>query len=226
MFEQIADQIQRLIVSESLRPGDRLPSERHLAERLSVSRSVIREAVGALKARGLVEARPGNGTYIQRPSSADASAYLGPLLSLQQLKDRYRDLTEVRWTLEVEIAGLAAERAESKDIAELEIAFAGIETDAEDVDQFLRYDFAFHSALGAATHNEVYRVFIMLIIELLSEFRLKACRQDFGGVLVGTSAHYALILEHIKNHDPVEARAAVRDYLHYNKALEASRLPP
>ena len=224
MFEQIADQIQRLIISESLRPGDRLPSERRLAERLSVSRSVIREAIGALKARGLLEARPGSGTYIQRPSSVDGSAYLGLLLSVQQLKDRYRHLTEVRWALEVEIASLAAERAEPNDIADLEAALSGIKTDAHDVDQFISYDLAFHSALAAATHNEVYRVFMMLIVELLSEFRLKACHQDFCGTLMDTSTHYALIVRHIKNHNPVETRTAVREYLHYNQGLEESVL--
>jgi GntR family transcriptional repressor for pyruvate dehydrogenase complex len=143
---------------------------------------------------------------------------------MHQLKDRYRNLTEVRWTLEVEIASLAAERAEPNDIADLEAALSGIKTNAHDVDQFISYDLAFHSALAAAAHNEVYRVFMMLIVELLSEFRLKACHQDFCGTLMDTSTHYALIVRHIKNHDPVETRTAVREYLHYNQGLEESVL--
>jgi DNA-binding FadR family transcriptional regulator len=65
LFEQVADKIQSLIVDESLHPGDKLPSERDLAESLGVSRTVIREAVRVLSVRGLLTVKAGSGTYIQ-----------------------------------------------------------------------------------------------------------------------------------------------------------------
>lgn len=213
LSEQLADQIQQLIASQSLHPGDRLPSERQLAERLGVSRSVIREAMGVLKARGLLEARPGDGTYIQSPTSTEASAHLGLLLSSQQVSDRCRDLNEVRGTLEVEMAALAAERAGPGDIAAMEAALAEMERDTQDVDQFTRCDMAFHSALSAATHNEVFRVLTTLIDDLWLEFRLAACRHDFRGALEGALSHYPLILECIKTQDPAGARSRMQAHL-------------
>lgn len=219
LSRQIVERLQKLIASESLRPGDRLPSERHLAEQLGVSRSVIREAMGVLKACGLLEARPGNGTYIQSPTSGDVSAFLGPLLSLQQLSDRYQDLNEVRRTLLVEIAGLAAERAEPEDIAVMETALAKIERHAQDVNQFPRYELAFQLALGAATHNEVYRVLVVLMTNLLLEFHLAACRCNPRDVLESVLYHHPLILACIKAQDPAGARRLMRKYLRRTEYL-------
>jgi DNA-binding FadR family transcriptional regulator len=169
--------------------------------------------MGVLKACGLLEARPGSGTYIQSPTSGDVSAFLGPLLSLQQLSDRYQDLNEVRRTLLVEIAGLAAERAEPKDIAVMEAALVKIKRHAQDVNQFTHYEIAFQSALGAATHNEVYRVFVILITNLLLKFHLAACRCNPRDVLESILYHHPLILECIKAQDPVGARRMMRQHL-------------
>jgi len=210
---QIVERLQKLIASESLCPGDRLPSERQLAEQLGVSRSVIREAMGVLKARGILEARPGNGTYIRKPTVGDGLAFLGSLLSLQQLSDRYEDLKEVRRTMVVEIAGLAAERAEPEDIADIEVALAKIERHAQDVNQLTRDELAFHSALGAATHNEVYEVLVLLITNLLFEFHLTACRCNPRDVLESALHHHPLILECIKAKDPVGARRIMKRHL-------------
>ena len=65
LYQQVADRIQQLIAEDALRPGDKLPGERELAERMGVSRTVVREAIRALSVRGLVKVKPGCGTYVQ-----------------------------------------------------------------------------------------------------------------------------------------------------------------
>lgn len=224
LHEQVADRIQGLIIDESLRPGDKLPSERDLAERLDVSRTVIREAIRVLSVRGLAKVKPGSGTYIQELSPNDAAAPIGLFLDLRQAPDRYNNLHEVRRTLEVEMAGLAAERATDEDIAALEAAVKGITAHAEDAEQFSHYDLAFHSALAAATHNDLYSVLLAPITDLLLEFRLTAYHHDAQGSIEGAITYHCRILSRIKARDAQGARQAMRDHLDQGQTLmEAAR---
>lgn len=216
LYEQVADQIQEMIVIESLRPGDRLPSERLLAERLGVSRTVIREAVRVLSERCLVAVKPGSGTYVQELSPSAAGASIGLYLRTRQSSNQYQDLNEVRRTLEVEIAGLAADRATDEDIGALDTAIEGLTKFAEDEEHFTRYDLDFHSALATATHNELYSVLMAPITELLLEFRLTAYRVDKQGAIEGALTFHQEILDRIKAGDPKGARQAMR--LHLDQA--------
>jgi len=224
LHEQVAEQIQRLIIEEALRPGDKLPSERDLAERLGVSRTVIREAIRVLNVRGLVKVKPGSGTYIQELSPNDVAAPIELFLKLRQLSDRYKDLHEIRRTLEIEMAGLAAERATEEDIAAMEAAIEEMAAHIEDVDQFTRYDLAFHSALASATHNQLFNVLLTPITDLLLEFRLAAYQYDPLGAIEGGLTHHRQILNRIKERDVEGARQAMRDHLRQAWSLmEAAR---
>jgi GntR family transcriptional repressor for pyruvate dehydrogenase complex len=224
LHEQVADRIQGLVIDESLRPGDRLPGERDLAERVGVSRTVVREAIHLLRVRGLVEVRPGSGTYIRELSLNDAAAPIGLLLKLRQVSDRYADLHEIRGTLEVDIASLAAERATDEDIAALEAAIEGMAAHPKDADQFTRYDLAFHEALAAATQNDLYSVLLTPITDLLLEFRLAAYGHDAQGSIEGALTYHGQILNRIKARDPKGARQAMRDHLRQARSLmEAAR---
>jgi GntR family transcriptional repressor for pyruvate dehydrogenase complex len=113
LANRVAHEIEELIVGGKLPPGQRMLSERELGERFGVSRTVIREAVRALAAKGLLEVRTGDGTYVQSFSSTNAAEALSRLLRLSGARDlgSVRSVYEVRRPLEVAIAGLAAERA-------------------------------------------------------------------------------------------------------------------
>lgn len=156
LYKQVADQIQQLIVAESLKPGDKLPSERELAERLGLSRTVVREAIHTLSIRGLVHVKPGCGAYVRELRPEDAAASMELLLKLRQTPRWIENLYEVRRMIEVEIAGLAAERATADDLRALEEAVAGMEAHAGDAERFTECDLAFHAALAAATQNELF----------------------------------------------------------------------
>ena len=109
LYEQIVNQIEQRIESGDLKVGDQLPSERELAEQFTVSRTAVREAVKALRQKGLLEIRPGRGTLITNGTSDTVRNSLGMLMKIGVTKG-LGDLVEVREILEPEIAALAATR--------------------------------------------------------------------------------------------------------------------
>jgi GntR family transcriptional repressor for pyruvate dehydrogenase complex len=219
LYEQVADQIEERIISEALRPGDRLPSERSLAESLGVSRPVIREAITVLISRGLVEVRPGSGSYIKEMSSESASKPIERYLRVKDKLGSFSDLHDIRRALEVDIAGLAAERATDEDIQKLEAAFADQQKWAHDPQRFTKADFDFHTALAAATQNELYGILLAPITDLMLEFRLVAYDTDPQASIEGALIHHHHLIETIKNRDPEKARAAMLAHLKQAETL-------
>lgn len=114
LYQDVVGQIHDLIRDGTLKPGDRLPPERELAEQFEVSRSSIREAMRALELQGLVASRPGSGTFVSTDSLESLVAIIASSLGGAR---EYLDYTfEVRRLLEPQIAALAAERATEADI--------------------------------------------------------------------------------------------------------------
>lgn len=219
LYEQIAERIVELIVSAALHPGDKLPGERELAEQLGVSRPVIRDATRILSVRGLVEVRPGSGTYIQELDPRQATAPIELYLRLRRAHNTFNQIYEIRHTLEVEIAGLAAERATEEDLAALEAAIDGMAANSEDSQLFTHYDLAFHSALGNATHNDLYNVLLTPITDLLLDYRLAAFYYDPEETIhTGLTGHRE-ILDAVRSRDPRGARQAMLHHLKKAKGL-------
>src|SRR6266568_6981324 len=116
VFEQVAVQIEERILNGELRAGDRLPTERELAEQFHVSRTAVREALKTLAQKGLVDMRPGRGTLVIDGTTGALGDSLGLVMRLELGAVGGSDkLIEVREILEVQIAGLAAERATETD---------------------------------------------------------------------------------------------------------------
>jgi DNA-binding FadR family transcriptional regulator len=145
------------IVGGELRPGDPLPPEDDLTANLAVSRTVLREAVRVLAAKGLVEARPKTGTRV-RPRSEwnvvdpDVLSWRAETSNDRRL---YEEMTEVRLGIEPVAAGLAAERSTKDEIAAIAEAFAGMEEGVDDQAAYLAADLRFHEGILAACHNEL-----------------------------------------------------------------------
>src|SRR6202166_963570 len=116
LFEQIVQQVEDSILKGQLKPGDQLPAERELAQRFGLSRTAVREAVKALREKGLVEAYSGRGTFVTDGTSQAIRQSLDLMMKIGQ-PEGSTQLAEVRAILEPEIAGLAATRAEEQDIA-------------------------------------------------------------------------------------------------------------
>lgn len=121
---QVADHLARLIADGLLSPGDKLPGETVLARRLGVSRPTLREALGVLSTRGLVEVRPRSGTYVCSIIPSDVVKAIDDLLAVDPRK--LWELLEVRRVVDVAAAAMAAERRSDRDLEELEQIAASV----------------------------------------------------------------------------------------------------
>lgn len=215
LYEQVADQILELISCESLRPGDKLPGERDLAEKLDVSRTVVREAIRSLHDRGVVKVKAGCGTYVQALSPSDAVSSLHLMLKLRQNHDSMDDLYEIRRMIEVEIAGIAAQRATPEDLAALDATIEGMAASTGDLAEVTRHDMAFHSRLASATHNELFCVLLNPISNLWLDAimtSLQAPRAAEDGL-----RYHQSILARVSEGDSSGARQAMRDHIDHSQ---------
>lgn len=214
--EEAAEQIRSLIIDGQMKPGDRLPSERELGARLSVSRASVREALRSLEIKGLLEVRPGEGIFV---CEAPVEASLDPLASALFSRKNLLELLEVRQVLEPPIAALAAQRAQPADIQEIERALEEMERRLE----LRRYDdavkaiIAFHRAVTKATGNRFLQRLMNTIAGLLSESMKETLR--LPGRPARSLDGHRQILAAIKAGDAAAAEAAM--LRHINGVEEA-----
>ena len=210
LTDRVTQQIEDLIVIGHLRPGNRLPPERELAHRFGVSRTVVREAVRALVAKGLLEVRSGSGTIVCSPTAQTLAQTMSLFLRVGQRDLDYRKILEVRRLLEVEIAGLAAERRTEEDLEVMKAILQEAESGG-DRDRFVRTDMAFHSALARATYNELFSVLLDSIADVMITMRQMAF--DIPDAFTRALRYHRAIFEQVKRGDPEGARQAMREHL-------------
>jgi GntR family transcriptional repressor for pyruvate dehydrogenase complex len=169
LSNQIVLQLCDLIREGRLRPSDRLPAERQLADQLQVSRTSVREALRTMEMAGLIESHHGGGTYVRNAIAWDAVSPLA--LLLQTTSDSIGDLWEVRLIVEPEIAARAALRATDEDLGALAAILERQELALDHVDVSFNVDRDFHSALAKVSHNAVAVRVVELIGSLLASGR-------------------------------------------------------
>jgi GntR family transcriptional regulator, transcriptional repressor for pyruvate dehydrogenase complex len=212
VFERVAVQIEQRILAGELHSGDRLPTERELAEQFQVSRTAVREALKILSQKGLVDMRPGRGTMVIDGADEALRHSLGLVMRLKLGEVGGSNmLVEVREMLEVEIAGLAAARATDTEVAALRAAVQVMDASLDDADAFIAADNQFHEALACATQNPLILALINSIVSLLSEQRKQVFDTE-GGPQRG-QVHHKNILDCVIRHDVESARIAMRAHL-------------
>ncbi len=220
LYEQIVEQIESRILAGDLKVGDQLPPERELAEQFAVSRTAVREAIKALREKGLVEIRLGRGTFVVQGGSGIVRHSLGLLMKNDPARGSL-NLVEVREILEPEIAALAATRITDEYISAMQKAVETMDHALDNVEVFVEADLDFHLALAEATQNPIIPALIDSIIELLREQRKRIALTE-GGLHRG-QYHHKRILEAVMQHDPQAARKAMQDHLRQiRKDSEAS----
>ena len=208
LYEQIVDQIERRIAAGDLKVGDQLPAERELAEQFVVSRTAVREAIKALREKGLVEIRLGRGTFVASGTTGVVRHSLGLLLKNE---NGFANLVEVREILEPEIAALAATRVLDEHINAMAEAVDVMETALDNADVFVEADLDFHLALAEATQNPIIPALMDSIIDLLREQRKRTGSVESG--LARGQHHHKKILEAVIQRDSRAARQAMQDHL-------------
>jgi GntR family transcriptional repressor for pyruvate dehydrogenase complex len=166
LTELLIDEIRVLIEADSLKPGDRMPTEQELMRIFKVSRTSVREALSVLRQEGVVEIIQGKGTFLKK--------HYTPLPDVADPSSRgFAHFTEARKMLETTLAGLAAERAADEDFQKMEAAIgrlerADLETDPEGV---IQADLEFHYSLAESTGNPVLLHFLQEVDSRLQKGR-------------------------------------------------------
>lgn len=208
LADRVAAQLLEVIGRAGLKPGDPLPSERELGDRFNVSRTVVREAVRALIAQGVVEARPGARARVAAVHPSFPARSLALYMRSNDVVD-YDKVHEIRALLETAAAGLAAERACNGDLVALAETCERMEA-ATDLEEAAAYDVDFHRLIAAATGNELFPILHDAIGEALIEVRRGNLRH--GGRDEARRSHRA-ILAMIEKRDPAAAEQAMHRHL-------------
>jgi len=208
VYEEVAKQLERFIL-EKLKAGDRLPSERELAEMLQVSRSSIRDAIRGLELMGLVEPRQGAGTIV-RGRSAEPS--VSPISNaLKRRRELVSELLDFRKMLEPPIASRAAAHATPEEVAEMEQILQRQEEKLLLGEIAIAEDAEFHYSIALASGNSVVLKVIDILMDLLRDTRERSLqvldRQE------KSLAGHRRILSAIKRRDAEAAKSAMRRHI-------------
>ncbi|WDR01957.1 FadR/GntR family transcriptional regulator [Devosia algicola] len=211
LYEQVAAQIKKQIVSGAYLPGSKLPTERQIAHTYGVSRNVVREAIRALGNDGLVEVRQGSGTYLTNGTSKALGDSFSLALALGGAAGNLGDLIEIRSFVEPPIAGLAAANATPDDIVALRHELTIMGASFDDVDAFIAADHRFHLGIARATGNSLIAVILEPIVDVLFEQRSQLFYVD-RSPSAAQNYHHELV-EHIANGDVDAAISAMSRHM-------------
>jgi DNA-binding FadR family transcriptional regulator len=211
---EIAERIANEIATARLAPGAKLPTEQEMVAAMGVSRTVVREAVAALRARGLVVTRQGAGAFV----AADAGRQPFELTfdGLPSIAD-VLEVMELRASVEVEAAGLAAERGSAEAQQRVKTALAAIDEALARGETAIEEDFAFHRAIAVATGNPLFAHFLEYLGRFIiprQSIRVAAHRPEGQRAYLETfQREHAAIAAAIAARDGVSAREAMRGHL-------------
>jgi GntR family transcriptional repressor for pyruvate dehydrogenase complex len=205
----VAKRLLELFTEESISPGTRLPPERQLAASLAVGRSAVREALAALEILGVVDVRPGSGTYLR----GNASELLPQTLSWGMMLSRTRtaELVEVRGALETYAARLATERMSDESIDAMRAHVDEMRASSADLARFVEADLQFHLELARSTDNTVLLDLLQSIRSLLRVWSDRAVQDDAHAQQA--IEEHAAVYEAIAARDPDAAAAAMAAHM-------------
>ncbi len=208
LHHQVIQELGRLIVSGELAPGESLPRAEILAERMSVSRAALREAMKVLSAKGLIESRQKTGTRVREKIhwnqlDADVLAWRCASMPTESFVDK---LVEMREIIEPAAAVTAARRRTDEQLAAIEIAYEAMAA-AEDLDAWTAADMAFHEAVLQGTNNELLTSLFSVIATALGNYLVLSARNsaNFKNAL----PQHLKVYEAIRRRQPEVARQAM-----------------
>lgn len=214
LYKKIIESLMAYIEDNDMQPGERLPSERALAELLDVSRTTVKEAVSVLEANGIVHIRQGVGIFLAASNSEQFQREISEILINQ--KGRFQEMIELRQAIEGDAAYYAAERITAKQKLQLSKTYhelvhaesAGRTTIAEDLN--------FHLAISEASNNNLLHEVMKLISSRMEVFLIQNRSKSVEGTeqIVNVTSEHSRIYESIVNGEPELAKQAMWDHLH------------
>ena len=215
--DKIIRQIRELITSGQLNPGDRLPPERKLADRLGVGRTNVRDAIKKLEFYGILKTLPQSGTIVAGIGITALEGLITDVLKLEN--SDFHALVETRVMLEIESAKLAAERRTEEDIKNIRTALKAFELQVGAGKQGVEEDLLFHLQIAEASKNSVLKSLMLIIIpDIIREFKqLEICKD---GRYYKALEDHKVIFDHIINQEPEKVAEAMK--VHLSEVLKHS----
>ncbi|MDQ7784980.1 MAG: FadR/GntR family transcriptional regulator [Desulfomonilaceae bacterium] len=213
--EKVAKQIRKAISDGVFRMGDRLPSERELAEQMAVSRPSVREAIQMLELRGMLETIHGGGSVVRNIAEQDIQKPIEAFL--KEDRQRVLELTEVRAAMEAWAARQAAISRTDEEMERILGYLIEMEQDFEVGRIRPEVDFKFHTEIAAATHNTIF-VHLMDSIYHLLNYSVKIHREEVFATRKGQETilnHHRKIYQAIRDKDPDAGESAMNEHLHF-----------
>lgn len=208
--DKIIRQIRALITAGQLKPGDKLPPERKLAEKFGVGRSVVRDAIRKLEFYGIVKTQPQSGTLIAGMGIVALEGLITDVLNIEETD--LQSLVETRVLLEVNAAGRAAERRTTQDIVNLTNALNAYEKKVALGESAVEEDLLFHIKIAEASGNKVLKTLMLIITpDIVKKFnQYNVCAIDGKEKTVQDHRN---ILNFIIDQQPKSAEQAMKDHL-------------
>ena len=218
LYERLVDKILGLISSGAWKPGFRLPPERELSEAFGVSRTVVREAVKALEARGVLESIAGSGVSVRLADFNMVSQSLQTYMQLSNRVDFEIRLNEVRRVLEVEMVALAASRITPEQLTELHQICKQMREGQNTAKQMAELDFRLHVTLAEATQNDLFKVLLAPLIHQLRD-QIILTWEDFLRPVEEVFDQHEAIVSAVQSGDADAARQAMTKHLMFSRQV-------
>jgi len=218
LYERVVEKVMELISSGAWKPGYRLPPERELSEAFGVSRTVVREAVKALEARGVLESTTGSGVSVRLADFNMVSRSLQTYMQLSNQVDFEIRLNEVRRVLEVEMVALAAGRITPEQRARLHEIFQQMRVSGNTAKQMAELDFRLHVTLAEATQNELFKVLLAPLINQLRD-QIILTWEDFPRPVNLVFDQHEAIVAAVESGDAEAARQAMIKHLAFSREV-------
>jgi len=215
---RVVEYVLKMIEAGRLRPGDRLPPERDLADQVGVSRASLRSGIRSLQAMGVMHARQGSGTYIV---AGPPRLGEGPLRFLAALHGFTHDqIFEARSVLEVGATYLAAANSTPEQMAAMAAEVAGMFASIDNPKEYLLHDVQFHRAVAAASQNPVLATLVDTLAQLVWETRRETVVQSTN--LKESAEMHRRIYRAIRARDVERARREMAEHLEKARKAQAS----
>lgn len=216
LYEQLVEQLLAYVETAGLGPGDLLPAERELADRMGVSRATLAQALVALEVLGVIEVKHGTGAMlVYRPNVASV------ILSLREHTHRLPEIVEARSTLEVKLAELAAQRRTDADLQAIDAALKQMAEEIDAGERGAGGDAKFHHAVTGAAHSPVLAQLMTVIAGMVAETRKESLGQP--GRPKRSLASHRKIAAAIRAQDAARAQAAMQAHIDLVSDVELLR---
>jgi DNA-binding FadR family transcriptional regulator len=220
-FESVCNTIRQRVADGELKPGDKLPAERELAEQLGVSRNGVREALRSLEMSGVLEFRRGvlGGAFIREVSSSGVQASISDMLAIGKIS--LGDLSETRASLLATAVRFACERGTSEDFARLEknIERSSELEDGHDVAAMIDTITEFYVLLGNSAHNGVLKILIEAVTVVARDLLVKLNPPDTANM---AAIRYRLLVA-LRARDSASAERLMLEHMHFLHRYVAQR---